>query len=73
MKKSSGFDLDEYKSCANCINVTELSDGDFVLCKKHGLVKRSGECKHFEIDLLSLRPKKLRRLKPSFTEEDFEI
>lgn len=73
MKKSKAFDIDDYKSCSNCVNGTSLKDGEFVLCKKNGLVKSSGECKHFEIDLLSLRPKKLRRLKPSFTEEDFEI
>lgn len=73
MRKKKSFDAEEYKSCANCINSRELCTGELLLCRKKGLVAYDGKCRFFELDLLSINPKKLRNIKTSLTEEDFTL
>ncbi len=73
MKKSKGFDISDYRMCLYCTHSNELSDANIVICKKHGLKNYDDSCKSFELDLLSITPKKLRNIKTSFTEEDFKL
>ena len=73
MKKNKGFDISDYKMCLYCLNSNELSDENIVICKKHGLKTFDDCCKNFELDLLSVTPKKLRNIKTSFTEDDFKL
>ena len=73
MKKSKGFDISDYRMCLNCIHSAEISDEDIIICKKHGLKNYDECCKNFEIDLLSVTPKKLRNIKTTFTEDDFKL
>ncbi len=73
MKKSKGFDLSEFKICANCIHGKELTDSELFVCKKHGLKNSYDVCKKFEFDLLAVKPKKLRTFTQTFSEEDFTL
>lgn len=73
MRKKKGFDAEEYTSCVNCLNSRELKKDELLLCKKKGLVAYDGKCRSFELDLLSINPKKVRNIKTSLTEEDFKL
>ena len=73
MKKRKNFDISEYRMCLNCIHSSELQESDLVVCKKHGLKHFDDECKFFEMDLLAVRPKKLRSLTSRLSEDDFKL
>ena len=73
MKKNKAFDISDYKTCENCIYSGELPDSDIVICRKHGLKNSGDSCRHFKMDLLSVKPKKLRSLKSTLSEEDFKL
>ena len=73
MKNKKGFDISEHEMCINCIYSNELSSEGIVVCKKHGLKNPDDCCRHFEIDLLSITPRKLRILNTTLTEEDFKL
>lgn len=73
MKKRKFFDFSDYRMCGNCMYAKALPDDDLILCVKHGLKKSDNECRNFEIDLLSVRPKKLRTFKSNLSEEDFKL
>ena len=73
MKNKKGFDLSEHEMCINCIHSNDLSADGLIICRKHGIKNPDDCCRHFEIDLLSIRPKKLRTLTSTLTEEDFKL
>ncbi|MDP4132975.1 MAG: hypothetical protein Q8882_03080 [Bacillota bacterium] len=73
MKKKPGFDISEYKSCANCKNSREIIQDRILLCRKKGIVSFDGLCRKFDIDLLSINPKKVRTLSSALSDEDFSI
>lgn len=73
MRKKKRFDLGEYASCYYCTASRELSEGKMLLCRKKGLTPYDGKCRHFELDLLSITPKKLRGIKNDLTEDDFKL
>ena len=73
MKKSKDFDISEYKMCFHCLHSQKLNEEDLQICQKHGLKNYDDSCKDFELDLLSVTPKKLRNIKTTFTEDDFKL
>ena len=73
MKKRKGFDISDYVMCLNCIHSSELAESDFVICQKHGLKNSDDSCRNFEMDLLSIVPKKLRSFESNLSEEDFKL
>lgn len=73
MRKKKRFDIGDYASCFYCTKSRELTEGELLLCRDKGLVPYDGKCRHFELDLLSVTPKKLRSLRTELTEEDFKL
>ncbi|MDO5479403.1 MAG: hypothetical protein Q4G23_09615 [Clostridia bacterium] len=73
MKKSKHFDISDYEMCENCIHGSKLSESDLMMCKKHGLKNPDESCRHFKMDLLAIRPKKLRTFTTTLSEEDFKL
>lgn len=73
MRKKKRFDIGDYASCFYCTKSRELTEGELLLCRDKGLVPFDGKCRHFELDLLSVTPKKLRSLRTELTEEDFKL
>lgn len=73
MRKKKYFDIGEYASCRYCTGSRPLAEGELLLCRDKGLVPYDGKCRHFELDLLSVTPRKLRNLKTELTEEDFKL
>ncbi len=73
MKKKKKFEAEDYKMCINCLMAKPLNDGEIVICQKHGLKNHTDACRHFEINLLAITPKKLRTFNTTFSEEDFKL
>lgn len=73
MKKNKRYEADDFKMCENCILAKPLKECDLVVCSKHGLKNFDDVCRHFEINLLAITPKKLRTFSTALSEEDFKL
>lgn len=57
------------KECKYCENATVISDDDYILCSRHGIVSKQYHCKKYAYDPLKRVPKQMPPM-PRLSEED---
>ena len=60
------------KLCEYCLSAKPTEDGDYLLCRRHGVVERGDSCRAFKYDPLKRRPDPVSPF-GEFSKEDFTL